>query len=204
MHWQLLKIIHDEVFDSFLGCHRLQSAIQKLTDEYEESSREKFQPRSQIINLNKQAFLYPVILSTYSIFETLLHRLCKEIESGFSISESSAPFDNYKLHEIKTFLKGKDTETEWKTNVWDKISEDKKQNLIAFQRLRNCLAHYNGDFKAIPEDRLKIFECIKHIDGVELSHNKTVLLSSEFTYRYIEYLSAFVYEVIEQYKNAMK
>jgi hypothetical protein len=202
MNWQLIEIYESAVFDSFLKCYRLQSIIEEeVFNSKENQPNYKYsKPLRLLTDLNNQAFLYPIILSSYSVFETSLQRLCKEIETDFIIKESNSPFHDYRLADLKKFLKGKDKRVKWKLSLWDDKIGSNWQLVKSFQSLRNCIAHYNGDFKAIPEDRIKYFENIKQLHGIQISPNNTIILSTTFTVNYIEFLNSFIKTVVTNYK----
>ena len=109
LNWQIIGIIESRIFDAFFKCHSLNSLIaeelhQKIKNDpnYQLSNLSK-----QRIHLQNQSFLYPIIFSSYSVFESWLKRIVKEIDTEFSLNQSLSPFENYGLDHIKNFLKAK-------------------------------------------------------------------------------------------------
>lgn len=72
---------------------------------------------------------------------------------------------------------------------------------MRFQKLRNLIAHYNGNYNSIPIYKKKQFQIIYQISNLYKGPNGLIIISSELPEKYIDFLNSFISKLIERVKE---
>ena len=199
----LISIFETEVTEHFDNSFKLFNALTGFAAEnissmfvYEQSEKEKLK-----VGFKNRVFLYPIILSSYAGFEFLMQQLCQLVENNFDHRSSFDPFHRFDLKSSGKFLRGNDSDFSWSINLFNDDLKKDWINLLAYQELRNAIAHYNGNFETIPINKRGKYQKVHKIEGVYLSKNGTFLLEGSLPKEYIEFLHSFIKKLLSSIKS---
>ena len=145
-----------------------------------------------IIDLNNQIYLYPIIITTSAKFEMLIKQFCKLVYSDFHKFNCFNEVSRYDMKEIGQYLRTGNEKINYLATL------DKEWQLVlTYQKLRNLLIHFNGDYDSLTDKEIQKFNKVISLETISLSKEKHILIDGQLPKKYIEFHRKFMFNLIK-------
>ena len=136
----------------------------------------------------------PLVISIYTLFENSITQLLSYAQSkelkGLSLKDINgkspiSTFNKYMMHVLEYNFQ---------------ISNTASTELSYINKVRNCIAHANGNLTAMPDDKVKVLKALK-IDGLEINSNSQQI---DVSYKFLKNSMGCVEKTVRELMDFME